>query len=292
MSKEDDLQRLKAELGKQLICDPAQLKRPEGIPTGLKELDQFLLWNGFPKGALSILTGKPGLGATSLWLGAAAQVTKQGRWAVWVDQSRNTASADRETQLFPLHLWQRELALSRLVTIEAPEETEAKAGRSAKKLLWLLQELMASTLFDLIGCDLGQVRLRDTQVRQLEKQARRFNTALVFIAGAEPKAGIGSSQVTGRYQTSVWNPALYSLVVNFKAGEIEVARALHKPTPHLIKRRVSYESFTINRSGEQLSGQSLTEHDRLFSSLSANTIKGLEPRALFDSSKYPLRERR
>lgn len=270
MSREEDLEKLKAELGNQLVCDPAQLRRPEGIPTGLKELDQFLLWSGFPKGALSVLTGKPGLGATSLWLGAAAQATKQGRWAVWVDECRGKAS-DREAQLFPLHLWQRELDLSRLVTIEAPEEKEAKPGiYPAKKLLWLLQELMASTLFDLIGCDLGLVRLRDTQVRQLEKQARTFNTALVFIASRE----------------RVWNPALYSLVVNFKADEIQVERALHRPTPFSIPRRVTYDSFTVQRN----IGTTNDERNRIVSSLSAASIQGLEPSALFDPS-HPRRSR-
>ena len=241
MSK-GEIDRLRGELGQSLISSD-RLKRPEGIPTGHPQLDQFLLWNGFPKGALSALTGPIGLGATSLWLESARVVTKQGRWAVWID---------REVQLFPLPAWQKELDLSRLVKIERPE--------TEKKLLWLLQELMASTLFDLIGCDLGQVQLRESDLRKLDKQARAFNTAVVFFTGRE----------------RFWNPSLFSLIVNFHAHEIRVERALHRPTPHLIPRRITYENFTISQ--RQPPGEPKT-------SLSAAHFQGLEPRPLLNPAK-------
>lgn len=205
--KDEEISKLRSELGMQLTC-AERLRRPEGIPTGLPALDSFLLWNGFPKGALSALCGDLGLGATSLWVGAAAHVTRRGRWAAWVD---------REAQLFPLPLWQNRLDLSRLLAIEAPE--------SETKFLWLLQELMASTLFDLIGCDLGQVRLRDHQLRKLETLARSYQTAVVFFAGRE----------------RVRNPSLFALVVGFSERHLRVERALHRPTPHLIPRRINHE---------------------------------------------------
>jgi hypothetical protein len=255
MSK-GEIDKLKGELGQNLISSD-RLKRPEGIPSGNPQLNQFLLWNGFPKGALSILTGSIGTGATSLWLESAVQVTKQKRWAVWID---------REVQLFPLTLWQKELDLSRLVTIERPE--------TEKKLLWLLQELMASTLFDLVGCDLGQMKFRDSQLRKLDKQARAFKTAVVFFAGRE----------------RLWNPSLFSLVVDCRANELCVERALHRPTPHMIPRRITYENFTLHcqQSRGQLNGGNRLElglNTDLTKNRAPISLQGLEPRALLNPAK-------
>lgn len=250
--KQEQLQQIRQELGPQLR-GAGHLRRPEGIPTGLENLDQFLFWNGIPKGALTSLTGDLGLGATSLWLGSAMHVTRQGRWVAWVAQ---------DAQLFPLTLWQKQLDLARLVMIEGPD--------SEKKLAWLLQELMMSTLFDLIGCDLGPLTLRDHQLRRLQTLARSLNTALIFFTNRRPLA-----RQTRRHK-SIQQPierrptqSLFALVIGFHQREIRIERALHRPTPYLIPRRITYANFTLHvrhRFGPDLP-----------------YFAGLKPRALPDS---------
>lgn len=210
-TREDELLKLKRELGSRLT-DPDRLKTPEGIPTGNQKLDHFLLWHGFPKGALTALTGEFGLGGTSLWLGAAAHVLRQGKWVAWVEH---------KSQLVPLNLWQQNLDLSRFVTITAPESEE--------QLLWLLQTLMESSLFDLIGCDLPTMP-RAHQIRKLQSQARLQHIALVFFADC----------------ASVKDKSLFSLLVDFRPREISVERALHRPTPLTLPRRITYASFTLH----------------------------------------------
>ncbi len=244
--KQEELQQLRQTLGLQLQ-NTKLLKQPEGIPTGWTALDQFLLCNGFPKGALTALTGHLGLGATSLWVGAATHVLQRGRWAAWID---------REAQLFPLTLWQKDVDLSRLVTIEAPQDK--------RKLLWLLQELMASTLFDLIGCDLNDrdagFDLREHQLRKLQSQARSLKTVLVFCTG----------------QRQLRCSSLFSLVIRFSRHEICIERALHRPTPHLLPRRITYANFTLHA------------RSRFGSFVHPTGFAGLEPHPLFDSANSSL----
>src|SRR4051812_44026370 len=78
-----NLQQLKVELGPKLIA-PERVTPPGGLPTGWAKLDHFLLWNGFPKSALSLMVCEAG-GATSLWQRSAAVVTQAGQWAAWMN---------------------------------------------------------------------------------------------------------------------------------------------------------------------------------------------------------------
>ena len=43
----------------------------------------------------------------------------------------------------------------------------------SKQLLWAMQELMSLCLFEMIGCDLGALRLKDHQLLKLKKLAMR-----------------------------------------------------------------------------------------------------------------------
>lgn len=192
-----------------------RLKRPEGLATGLEAFDRFLFWGGLPKGSLSLLWGSLGAGTTSLWLEAAARTIGEGRWAAWVNGP---------VALSPLAAHHKKMNLARLVSIQAPT--------SEKKLLWLLQELMSSTLFDLIGCDLGSLRIREHQLRKLQTLARQSHTALVFISEKRKFHGSAAS--------------IFSLIVGFEKRRLLIERALHRPTPHSLARSVNYARFTFH----------------------------------------------
>lgn len=197
------------------LSEPHRLRVPQGVPTGIAALDNFLFWKGLPKGALSLMSGTLGTGATSTWIEAAAQVLRQNRWVAWVNH---------DVPLFPLPLYHRGLNLERLVSIESPGSPE--------KLFWLLQELMSSSLFELIGCDLGQMSLKEHQLRKLQAQARSAHIALVFLSQRKPPRGSSAS--------------IFSLILCFEKKRLVIARALHRPTPHSLSRSLSHARFTLH----------------------------------------------
>ena len=213
------LQKIKSEMSAEIAASfktVESMNEVSGWPTGLKELDQFLAWQGLPKSALSLFIGQLGLGATSFWIEAAAQVTAQKKWAAWISS---------EAELFPLPLQQREIDLNRVLAVQNPQDED--------KLLWLLQELLSSTLFDLIGCDLDGVLnskrgLREHQLRKLQTLARNMKTSVVFFTQNERAR----------------HSPLFSLILAFKKNGISIERALHRPSPHFIARRISYARFT------------------------------------------------
>lgn len=192
-----------------------RLRRPEGLPTGVQPLDRFLFWGGLPKGALSLFTGALGSGATSLWVEAAAKVIAEGRWVAWING---------RAPLSPLSLHQKGVDLSRFVSVMAPADE--------KKLLWLLLELMSSSLFDLVGCDLGSLRLREHQLRKLQMHARQTKSALALIS------------TENFYKRSA--ATVFALIIGFEDRRLLVERALHRPTPHAFPRSVNYARFTFH----------------------------------------------
>jgi len=241
------LEDLKNQISQQLTS-ATDLRRPEGLATGVADLDGHLLWGGIPKSGLTAFIGELGLGSTSLWLGAACSATQKNRRVAWIEQG---------TQIFPPSLWQRQIDLSRFVFIEAPQ--------TEKKLLWLLNELMASTLFDLIGCDLGEMNLREHQLRKLQAQARQFQIALVMFSH--------SSRFLSSPAASV-KTSIFSLIISFQNHHLTVERALHRPAPFRITRRMSDACFIANRSN-QLFSQNTSKPKGL-----GGFLQGLEPRAL------------
>lgn len=210
----EQLRKLKNQIEAEIpsaFVDEDKVCAPQGWPTGIKKVDEYLIWKGIPKGSLTLLTGKRGQGATSAWVEAAMNVVSQGKWVAWVSN---------EAQLFPISLKQRNINLNKLLIVEAPKESE--------KLLWLLQELMSSTIFDLIGCDLEEIKLREHQLQKLKTQARTVQTSVVLLSE----------------NSKLRKSSLYSLILNFKRNEILIERALHRPTPQSISRRLSYVQFT------------------------------------------------
>ncbi|GEM_PF-836365 len=118
--------------------------------------------------------------------------------------------------------------------------------RSQEKLAWLLQELMSSGLFDLIGCDLGEEQLRVQDLRKLQAQARETNIALVFLTRHTPPKGASA--------------ALFALILKFERRRILIERALHRPTPQSFPRSVSYDRFTLHTADRIGARQSSEAH--------------------------------
>lgn len=199
-----DLAELKRLLGESAFTTPEKVSSQPGCPTGLTSFDNFLLWKGFPKGALSLVTGEVGLGTTHLWLQAAAQLTHAGKWVAWINGG--------ESELNGAAI--KKLNLERLLWVSSPVDVKQK--------LWAMQEVCSLSLFDLVGCDLEEHRLKSGQILKLKKIALRYQTALVLFS---------------RTQKSL---PFFSLAIEMTPQHLCVVRALHRPTPYLIERRELY----------------------------------------------------
>lgn len=190
---------------------PAEhLKPPAGLPTGVATLDNFLLWKGVPQGDLSLFQGLPGTGATSLWIRLVQNVHAQNKWAAWINDG---------TQLFPSHLSQYKVNFKKLLVIKEPQETE--------QLFWLLQELITSSLFEVIGCNLKDLTLKNHQLQKLKRLCRLHKVALIFL-----------SKKVSRFA----NP-LFSLMIHFQRDFVTIQRALHRPTPFNIAGSLIHAHF-------------------------------------------------
>lgn len=191
---------LREEMGS-LLCGMERLQPPEGLATGVDVFDDFLLWRGIPKGDLSLFLGRPGTGATSLWLRTAQQIHAQKKWVAWVNS---------DWDLLPNSALARSLRLDRLLVVKKPKEN--------RQLFWILQELVTSSLFEMVGCHLPEALLKNHQLQKLKKLARLHHVALVLISHAK--------------NWSV-NP-LFGLVIECGRDFFTVRRALHRPTPFTV----------------------------------------------------------
>jgi hypothetical protein len=198
------LAELKKQLGESALVAPEKVQSRPGCATGIASFDNFLLWKGFPKGALSLIQGEVGLGSTHLWLQAAAQLTHAGKWAAWIN--------GKESQINGAAA--RKLKLDKFICISAPADLRQR--------FWALQEVCSLCLFDLVGCDLESESLKIGQILKLKKIALRYQVALVLFS-----------------RTQKTHP-FFSLAIEMTSKNLKVVRALHRPTPHLIERRELY----------------------------------------------------
>jgi recombination protein RecA len=189
-----------------VFLSPEQLLPPEGLSTGHSSLDQFLLWKGLPKGALSSFSGEWGQGTTSLWMQTAAPLTKNSKHVAYI--------APADTALNPWGLKRLGVCLNRLFWISPPQNLKQK--------LWILQELCSLDLFEMIGCPLGGDFLKDHHLLKLKRLARRHKTAVVFLS------------------RKPWTHSYLSLSLHLQENNLSVLRALHRPTPHVFERRELY----------------------------------------------------
>jgi hypothetical protein len=186
------------------------LQPPTGLSTGLPILDDFLLWRGVPQGDLTLFQGLPGTGATSVWMRIVQNVHKQNKWAAWING---------DSQLFPAHLAQHKINLKKLLVVREPQDLE--------KLFWLLQELITSSLFEVIGCNLKDLVLKNHQLQKLKRLCRLHKVALIFL---------------NKKVTRFSNP-LFSLMIHFQRDFVTIQRALHRPTPFNISGSMIHANF-------------------------------------------------
>ncbi len=205
------LELIKNSLGTQLV-DANHLQTPQGVPTGVDLLDQFFLWRGLPLGDLSLFTGRPGGGATQLWLQTALRLQKQNKWAAWIDGRWN---------LCPLGMTARQLDLKKLLVV--------RNEKNKADFFWLLQEMIASRLFTLIGCPQDELEMQNHQLIKLKKLARQYQVALVFFQLDARKSSL--------------NPNLWSCVIDFQRDFLTVQRAQHRMTPFVLPGSVLHENF-------------------------------------------------
>ncbi len=194
------LDELKDKLSQNLV-PLHQLKPPAGLSTGVDVIDDFLLWRGFPQGDLTLLSGQPGTGATSLWLQTAVKVQEQKKWVAWINS---------DLELMPSALAHKNINLEKLLVVRKPAENS--------QLFWILQEMISSSLFEMIGCHLSEGNLKSHQLQKLKKLARTHQVALVFLT-----------------QSTSWTEsAHFSLVIDCQGDFFTIKRAAHRPTPFTI----------------------------------------------------------
>ncbi|MFN7263219.1 MAG: recA protein [Pseudobdellovibrionaceae bacterium] len=189
-----------------------QLRPPEGLRTGFDVIDDFLLWKGFPKGDLSLLHGQPGTGATSLFISTMKEVHRQSKWAAWINS---------DWELLPSHLTKRGIDLKKLLVVKKPQEES--------QLFWILQELISSSLFEIVGCHLREGLLKVHQLQKLKKLARTHKVSLVLMSSAKQ-----------------WiNNPLFSLIIECGRDFLTIRRALHRPTPFSFSGGMIHADFVF-----------------------------------------------
>ena len=217
---------VRAKLGTLLVSADRITSRP-GIATGWTAFDEHLIWQGLPQGELTLFSGEAGLGATTLWAQAAARVTTNKRWCAWVNAAN--------TRICPWAL--RQLGIDfRYFMIVGP-------SRDREQLLWVLQEIISLSLFELIGCDLGELHLRAHQFIKLRRSVQHASVALVMLSPHPIPYAVNS----------------FSLALEFTTGDVCLTRALHRPTPLILPRRNVYADLMpqlaqsrTSRSGRDL----------------------------------------
>jgi hypothetical protein len=234
------IEQLKSDLqlkhGMKLI-DPQNLKSSSGVGTGWSALDSFVASGGFPCGEISLVEAPEGLGALTLWLEAAALLTQNNSRVAWL----NSALDDREPfELHPPAALHRGVDLQKLFLVNLP---------ASQKRLWVLQELLNSKLFSLVGCDLGEVRIPLRECRSLLTQARRSGAAVVFFDRA-PTASSAKKAFPSPARS------IASLVLKFESSGVEIIRAAHRPVPQHLQRRDRHVDFITGSESRPALGDS------------------------------------
>jgi hypothetical protein len=198
---QSQIEALKQSLGSALVS-PAHLQPPDGVKTGIPLIDDYLLWKGLPKGEITLLKGSPGSGATSLWIRATQQTHAQSKWTAWINS---------DWQLYPSYLAQFKVNLSKLLVVKKPN--------TSSQLFWVLQELISSQIFEMVGCHVQEFAFRPHQLQKLKKLARTFKVALVFV----------SNKIESKISS------LFALIIDCARDFFSIQRAVHRPTPYYIQ---------------------------------------------------------
>lgn len=173
----DRLAQLRAELDRHQARWRA-LDEARRCATGWAEVDA-LLGGGFGRGQMTVLSGAPGTGRTSLVARAVARATGQGDACAWVDPER-TLGAQALAALG--------VELSRLLRVCPPEASA----------LWAAALVAQSGAFALVVVDLPSGRVPSAALQRLAEAARAGQCAVVLL-GDE---ALSPAAVKGRLEVS------------------------------------------------------------------------------------------
>lgn len=227
-----------AERGHKLVAHD-ELRRAPGLATGWLQFDEFLLSGGFPCGEISLLESPAGLGATTLWLDTACASQKNGNRVAWINAIPSSDTAF-STTLNPATAENRGLDLRKLLLVDLPAESEG-----FKKRLWVLQEILTTRLFSLVGCDLGDVPLPLREARSLLAQARRSGAAVVLLSRPSRKS---SPHAISNLRT------IASVSLELQHSHCRILRAPHRSVPQTFERRSRHVEFIAGRTDHPNTG--------------------------------------
>jgi hypothetical protein len=171
------------------------LRPVAGLSTGVHVIDDFLYWRGLPQGDLVLFHGRPGEGATRLWLQTALRTRKEGGKSAWVGQHQEAIS-DLLSHL----------QLSRFFTYSSEATFEA------------LCDLIKSKEFCLIGCSVNSTSMCYQHLMHLKNLCQLMQVTLVFI---------GQSK-------HLLSQSVFPLVIDCEEDFLTIHKAVHRPTPLVI----------------------------------------------------------
>ncbi len=153
--------------------------RREGwVSCGLPEIDAALPGGGFPRGALSELSGGPASGKTAVALALVAALAHE----------ELAAYVDGRGELYPPAAAARGVDLTRLLVVRPAAATLAHGqGREAPDVragLWAAEALLASGAFAAVVIDVAPARLpgADAVARRLQAAAERGGAVGLWLA--------------------------------------------------------------------------------------------------------------
>ena len=157
------------ELRRQIRRIERRPARREGfLASGRSEVDALLQGGGFPRGALSALSGGPASGKTGVALSALREAQADGALAAFVDG---------RGELYPPAARALGVDLARLLIVRperGPSRGDPGARDAALPGLWAAEVLLASGAFVAVAID---VPLRDLPAARAEAMLRRLRSA-------------------------------------------------------------------------------------------------------------------
>ncbi len=164
--------------------------RRSGVaPSGLAEVDGALPAGGFPRGALSELSGGPASGKTAVALALLAAMGEEDLFA-WVDG---------RGELYPPAAAARGVDLRRLLIVRPSLEPAVAAGPRAahgervRSALWAAEALLGSSAFAAVVVDvpLAQaVRGWDAAARRLQAAAEKGGAVGLWLSPPRPSVRV------------------------------------------------------------------------------------------------------
>ncbi len=181
MSAEPDRHLVIARLREEIRRIERSPARREGcVASGVVGVDAVLPGGGFPRGALSELSGGPASGKTAVALALVAALDPR-ELAAWVDG---------RSELYPPAAAARGVDLGRLLVVRPPSARGGEAAFGADAVrpgLWAAEALLASGAFAVVVVDLpiaSSLPGADAAARRLQAAAERGGAVGLWLGAA------------------------------------------------------------------------------------------------------------